>query len=74
MIKHRDQYASTEDITAAQPKSAVSRRLLAGIARDNGGNVELAATGDPAPTTSPRKTTSKPAKPALPATPRKRRA
>src|ERR1700757_3047074 len=67
MIKHRDQYASTEDITAAQPKSAVSRRLLAGIARDNGGNVELAATGDPAPTTSPRKTTSKPAEPALPA-------
>ena len=74
MIKHRDQYASTEDITATQPKSAVSRRLLAGIARDNGGNVELAATGDPAPTTSPRKTTSKRAKPALPAAPRKRRA
>jgi bifunctional non-homologous end joining protein LigD len=74
MIKHRDQYASTEDITAAQPKSAVSRRLLAGIARDNGGNVELAATGDPAPTTSPRKTTSKPAKPALSTAPRKRRA
>ena len=29
LIKHRDQYASTEDITEAQPKSAVSKRLLA---------------------------------------------
>jgi bifunctional non-homologous end joining protein LigD len=48
LIKHRDQYASTEDVTAAQPYSAQSRRLLVDIARDGGGDVEQAATGDPA--------------------------
>src|ERR1700719_2547731 len=74
MIKHRDQYASTEDITETQPRSAVSRRFLAGIARDNGGNVELAATGDPVSKASPRKITSTLGITAPPATPRKRRA
>jgi len=49
LIKHRDQFASTRDITAEEPRSVVSRRLLADIARDEGGNVEKAATGDPAP-------------------------
>ena len=48
LIKHRDQYASTEDITETQPYSAASRRLLADIARDNSGDVGQAATGDPA--------------------------
>jgi len=48
LIKHRDEYASTEDITESQPYSVVSRRLLADIARDNHGDVEQAATGDPA--------------------------
>ena len=33
LIKHRDKAASTADITAAKPRSAVSRRTLAGIAR-----------------------------------------
>ena len=33
LIKHRDTAASAEDITAAKPRSAVSRRSLAGIAR-----------------------------------------
>ncbi len=47
LIKHRDQYASDEDVTVEKPYSAISRRLLAGIARDNGGDVERAATGDP---------------------------
>ena len=47
LIKHRDPYASTEDIAADEPRSAVSGRLLAEIARDEGGNVEKAATGDP---------------------------
>jgi bifunctional non-homologous end joining protein LigD len=47
LIKHRDQYASTRDIVAEEPRSVVSRRLLAQIARDEGGNVEKAATGDP---------------------------
>jgi bifunctional non-homologous end joining protein LigD len=47
LIKHRDAYASEEDITVEKPKSALSQRLLAGIAGDNGGNVDQAATGDP---------------------------
>jgi bifunctional non-homologous end joining protein LigD len=47
LIKHRDQFASARDITAEEPRSAVSRRLLAQIASDEGGNVEKAATGDP---------------------------
>ena len=33
LIKHRDKVASTIDITAAKPRSVVSRRTLAGIAR-----------------------------------------
>jgi len=48
LIKHRDKLASTEDITVAQPRSVLSKRLLADIARENGGDVEKAATGDPA--------------------------
>ncbi|HET8568815.1 MAG TPA: DNA polymerase ligase N-terminal domain-containing protein [Candidatus Limnocylindria bacterium] len=44
-----DRYASTDDITLAKPRSVVSRRLLAGIAKAHGGDVEKAATGDPAP-------------------------
>ena len=48
LIKHRDQYASTEDVIAARPRSVSSNRLLAGIARDGGGDVAKAAKGDPA--------------------------
>jgi bifunctional non-homologous end joining protein LigD len=47
LIKHKDQFASTEDIAAEKPRSVLSRRLLADIARDGGGNVEKASTGDP---------------------------
>ena len=47
LIKHRDQYASTEDIAETQPRSVVSNRILVEIARDEGGNLEKAATGDP---------------------------
>lgn len=36
LIKHRDTAASEEDITAAKPRSAISRRSLAGIARKAG--------------------------------------
>ena len=36
LIKHRDIAASAEDITVAKPRSAVSRRSLAGIARKAG--------------------------------------
>jgi bifunctional non-homologous end joining protein LigD len=48
LIKHRDKYASDADITQTKPKSALSGQLLADIAKDNGGDVEEAATGDPA--------------------------
>jgi bifunctional non-homologous end joining protein LigD len=46
LIKHRDQYASAEDVTLEEPRSVVSRRLLAEIARDGGGDVAKASTGD----------------------------
>jgi bifunctional non-homologous end joining protein LigD len=36
LIKHRDSAASAADITAAKPRSVVSRRMLAGIARSAG--------------------------------------
>src|SRR5205823_4767158 len=48
LIKHRDRFASDEDIAATQPRSVVSRRLLAEIAWQEGGDVERAATGAPA--------------------------
>ena len=48
LIKHRDRYASTEDILAEKPRSVLTNRLLAEIARDEGGDVAKAAKGDPA--------------------------
>ncbi len=47
LIKHRDASASEVDITLEEPRSAVSKRTLAEIARDEGGDVARAATGDP---------------------------
>jgi bifunctional non-homologous end joining protein LigD len=47
LIKHRDEWASREDIADLAPRSIVSDRLLVEIARDEGGNVEKAADGDP---------------------------
>jgi bifunctional non-homologous end joining protein LigD len=47
LIKHRDEHASTEDVAEKEPRSVVSSRLLFEIARDDGGDVEKAATGDP---------------------------
>jgi bifunctional non-homologous end joining protein LigD len=47
LIKHRDRYASTEDVLAEKPRSVLSKRLLAEIARDDGGDVAKAAKGDP---------------------------
>jgi hypothetical protein len=47
LIKHRDQWASTQDITELAPRSAVTNRLLVEIARDEGGDMRKAATGDP---------------------------
>lgn len=48
LLKRKDASASADvDVTTAKPRSVKTRRLLAGIARDEGGNVERAATGDP---------------------------
>ncbi len=52
LIKHRDEFASTEDILAEKPRSVLTRRLLADIAKAAGGDVAKAATGDPAPAAS----------------------
>jgi bifunctional non-homologous end joining protein LigD len=53
LIKHRDEHASsTVDLTAARPRSVVSRRTMAGIARAAGASprqLEQAAGADPAP-------------------------
>ena len=47
LIKHRDEWTSTEEVTELAPRSIVSNRLLVEIARDEGGNVRKAADGDP---------------------------
>jgi bifunctional non-homologous end joining protein LigD len=47
LIKHRDAYASKKNITLDKPYSVLTKRSLADIARDEGGDVERAATGDP---------------------------
>src|SRR5271167_1340847 len=47
LIKHRDPFANKRDITLEAPRSAVSDRTLAEIARDGGGDIARAASGDP---------------------------
>jgi len=47
LIKLRDRYASSKDISAAAPKSVLTGRTLAQIAADEGGDVVKAASGDP---------------------------
>lgn len=47
LIKHRDYYTTEEEVTELAPVSIVTRRTLAEIAEDEGGNVKKAATGDP---------------------------
>ena len=47
LIKHRDYYNTVEDVTELAPASILTRRTLAEIAEDEGGNVKKAATGDP---------------------------
>src|SRR5229473_7580769 len=48
LIKHRDKYAKEgEDIAETQPFSVLTKRTLAEIAEDEGGNIRKAATGDP---------------------------
>ena len=48
LIKHRDGFASAEDILDAEPRSVVSKRLLPEIASEEHGDVAKAAKGDPA--------------------------
>lgn len=48
LIKHRDEFADDVDVAEEQPRSAISNRLLADIAREDGGDPQKAATGDPA--------------------------
>ena len=59
LIKHRDKFASTKDITAAEPRSVVTGKLLADIAREGGGDIEKAATGDPQTSKAKRVTPSR---------------
>ncbi len=47
LIKHRDDFASDEDVAETRPRSVLSNRLLTQIAIDEGGDVEKASTGDP---------------------------
>ncbi len=47
LIKHRDEFASKEDIATEHPRSVVSKKLLRDIAQANGGDVAKAAKGDP---------------------------
>ena len=49
LIKHRDHFASQRDVTLEESRSAVTNRTLAEIARDGGGDISRAATGDPQP-------------------------
>jgi bifunctional non-homologous end joining protein LigD len=52
LIKHRDEAASTNDITAAKSRSAVSRRSLAGIARKAGATARQLAQAEEADKTA----------------------
>jgi bifunctional non-homologous end joining protein LigD len=47
LMKHRDYYTTAEEVTEIAPASILTRRTLAEIAEDEGGNVKKAATGDP---------------------------
>jgi bifunctional non-homologous end joining protein LigD len=46
LIKHRDAYAAAGDILVEQPRSVLTGRLLAEIAREEGGDAVKAAKGD----------------------------
>jgi hypothetical protein len=54
-----------------EPRSITSKRLLADIARDGGGDVEKAATGDPAAKSAKKKLA--PAVKSAPKSPKRRK-
>jgi bifunctional non-homologous end joining protein LigD len=74
LIKHRDQFASTKDITIEEPRSALTGRLLAEIAQEGGGSVEKAAAGDPADSKKAAKAAARAPRPARPSSPKRLRA
>ena len=50
LMKHRDRFTSTDDVTLTRPLSVVSRRTMAGIARAAGATprqLEIALAADP---------------------------
>jgi bifunctional non-homologous end joining protein LigD len=47
LIKHKDRYASANDVVTAKPRSIKSRRWMRQIAAASGGDVERAARTDP---------------------------
>lgn len=47
LIKHRDYYTMEEEVTEIAPASILTRRTLAEIAEDEGGDIKKATTGDP---------------------------
>ena len=47
LIKHRDYYTTEEEVTEIATVSILTRRTLAEIAEDEGGNIKKASTGDP---------------------------
>ncbi|MPZ77889.1 MAG: hypothetical protein GEU77_15345 [Deltaproteobacteria bacterium] len=53
LIKHRDDAAATEDITAAKSRSVASRRSLAGIARKAGASARQLAQAEEADKAAP---------------------
>jgi hypothetical protein len=48
LIKHKDRYASQQDVVTEKPRSVLSKKLMAGIAKVSGGDVVKAAKADPA--------------------------
>lgn len=47
LIKHKDRYASANDVIEAKPRSVKSRRWMRQIAAASGGDVDKAAQSDP---------------------------
>ncbi len=47
LIKHKDRYATSDNVTSSKPRSALSKRLMVDIATAAGGNVAKAAQSDP---------------------------
>ena len=75
LIKHRDAYASDQDVTTAMPNSVISHRTLEEIAQAEGRNVKRAAVGDPSGRVRHRgKAPTTPRSRARPRTPVRRRA